>query len=622
MNGLVRGGQQPIVGAHVYLFAAGTAGYGGAGTAASAANASVSLLTSGMGTTLDGDGGATNGDYYATTDGNGSFSITGSYICTTGAQVYLYALGGDPGSGLNTAAGLMAVLGSCPAAGSFPSSLYVVVNEVSTVAAAYALAGFATDATHVGSSGTALASTGIANAFANAANLETLSTGAALVTTPAGNGTVPQTEINTLANVLAACVNSTGPGSSACSTVLANALPAGTTGAQPADTATAAINIAHNPGANVATLYALASGTPPFAPGLTSAPNDFTVELAFTSGGLSTPVGIAIDARGNVWVSNYNDGVVGSVTELASSGLALSGAGGYTGGGLAMVHQIAIDMAGNAWIANGVHGGIGQIFPLTSVVKLSSAGVAYGGNPYIPISNNGPVEPNGIAIDGTGNAWITSFQYTGGTGSVTAISSAENSYSGPYLTTGVFLPGTVAIDGNGNVWVGGPAIAEFTSAGVIVSGSMGYKAQGGGNYNSIAIDANGNAWATGATAVVAVAQNGSILSGSGYTGGGINGAHAIAIDGANNVWVADSGSLVSELSSTGAAVSPTTGYGGQNWGSPGGIAIDGSGNVWFPISLAPGGSMGTTVVEMVGAGTPVVTPLAAGVKNNTLGTRP
>ena len=99
---------------------------------------------------------------------------------------------------------------------------YVVVNEVSTVAAAYAMAGFATDALHVGSSGTALAQMGIANAFANAANLETIGTGVALATTPAGNGTVPQAEINTLANILAACVNSNGTGS-ACSTLFANA---------------------------------------------------------------------------------------------------------------------------------------------------------------------------------------------------------------------------------------------------------------------------------------------------------------------------------------------------------------------------------------------------------------
>ena len=44
IQGIAHGGQQGIVGAHVYLFAATTTGYGGAGIAASSANASTSLL--------------------------------------------------------------------------------------------------------------------------------------------------------------------------------------------------------------------------------------------------------------------------------------------------------------------------------------------------------------------------------------------------------------------------------------------------------------------------------------------------------------------------------------------------------------------------------------------------
>ena len=177
------------------------------------------------------------------------------------------------------------------------------------MAAAYAFAGFATDATHVSSSGTALAQTGIANAFANAANLATLATGAALATTPAGNGTGPQSEINTLANVLAACVNTngavTGPTTpTTCYTLFTNALSGGTTGIQPTDTATAAINIAHNPGASVATLYGLASGTPPFGPGLGAAPNDWTIAIKFTGGGMGSPGDVARDGAGNVWITN------------------------------------------------------------------------------------------------------------------------------------------------------------------------------------------------------------------------------------------------------------------------------------------------------------------------------
>jgi len=171
LQGKVHGGQSPIVGAHVYLLAANTTGYGAA---------SVSLLTAGTGRTLDSSGGPTNGFYYVTTDANGDFSITGDYSCTANTQVYAYALGGNPGAGTNPAAGLMAALGNCPAADNFLTTApYLFVNEVSTVAAAYAMAGFATDALHVSSSGTAAAKLGIANAFVNAAVLETLSTGVA-----------------------------------------------------------------------------------------------------------------------------------------------------------------------------------------------------------------------------------------------------------------------------------------------------------------------------------------------------------------------------------------------------------------------------------------------------------
>ena len=103
LTGAVHGGQNPISGAQVYLFAAasgaggvGQAAYGGIGIAASTSNASVSLLTSG---TLDQSGGATNGDYYVTTGSDGSFSISGDYTCVPGQQVYLYCAGRRPGLG-------------------------------------------------------------------------------------------------------------------------------------------------------------------------------------------------------------------------------------------------------------------------------------------------------------------------------------------------------------------------------------------------------------------------------------------------------------------------------------------------------------------------------------------
>jgi hypothetical protein len=244
---------------------------------------------------------------------------------------------------------------------------------------------------------------GIANAFANAGNLATLATGVALATTPAGNGTVPQAEINTLANILAACVNS----SSACSTLLNTATADGTaTGTKATDTTSAAINIAHNPGANVAGLYGLASGTSPFAPGLSAVPNDWTVGLSFVESSVpgagfeAQPSAIAIDSSGNAWIANFGDN---SVTELSNVGAVLSGANGFTSGGLNGPEGIAIDSSDNVWITNETG---------NSVTKLSSTGVpifASGG--YAGGGLNGP---GGIAIDSSSNAWIANFgNYTG-----------------------------------------------------------------------------------------------------------------------------------------------------------------------------------------------------------------
>jgi hypothetical protein len=180
------------------------------------------LLTSATGNLKD-----SNNNYYVTTDSQGAFAITGDYTCpSTASQLYLYAIGGNPGAGTNSAAGLLAALGTCPASGTLSSSLYVVINEVSTIATAYSIAGYATDPLQVSSPNTTLAQTGIANAFATVTNLETLSTGLVLATTPAangGNGTVPQSEIDTLANILAECINSTGPASTACATLFSNA---------------------------------------------------------------------------------------------------------------------------------------------------------------------------------------------------------------------------------------------------------------------------------------------------------------------------------------------------------------------------------------------------------------
>ena len=533
-QGKVYGGQNPVVGARVYMFAANAGvftpnsdGYG---------NASVSLLTSAGNTSLDQFGGATNGDYYVTTVAGGSFSITGDYTCTAGQQVYLYAVSGNSGSGTNSGAGMLAALGNCPGGlSAFASSdPFVFINEVSTIATAYAIAGFATDATHVSSSGTALAKVGIANAFLNVANVETLGTGAALATTPGTNGTAPQEELNTLANILAACINSngavTGPTNpTACYTLFTNAKSSGTTGTQPTDTATAAINMAHNPATSISALYGLSTGTPPFAPVLPGQPNDFTVGIKFSGGGLNTPSSIAIDANGDAWIANY---VGSSVTRLTSTGSVYAT---YTGGAVFEPSSIAIDGSGSAWLADNFAGdpngsGNGQ------VTKITASGTYPGGS--AGYTTGGINLPFATAIDGSGDVWITD---SSALTSLTTSNASVLSGTGGYIAGGtVTNPLSLAIDGSGSAWVVNDAntlntILKVSSSGALEAQPTVTTAWG------IAVDALGNAWIADTGDVTKLSNSGTTLGT--YTGGGIgpassnDGAVSVAVDGAGNVWV-------------------------------------------------------------------------------------
>ncbi|HXE09375.1 MAG TPA: NHL repeat-containing protein [Acidobacteriaceae bacterium] len=602
LTGRVQGGQQPIVGARVYLLAAGTGGYGGPGIAASASNASISLLTgTGNSDTIGG---------YVVTDANGNFSITSDYTCTSGQQVYLYALGGNPGGGTNSAAGLLAALGSCPGGGTFPSSTFIFMNEVSTIATAYSFAGFASDATHVSSSSTTLAKTGMTNAFATAAQLETLSTGVA-ATTIGTNGTAPQTEINTLANILAACINSTGPGSTACTTLLGDALSGGTTGTAPPDTATAAINIAHNPGANVSALYALASSSPPFAPGLSAAPTDFAIALKFTAGGIGSAVSIAVDATQNVWTVSTS---TNTINEFSNAGAVLSGTSGFTGGGLNSPMGLAIDLTGNIWVANSVG----------SVSEFSSSGGAITTGLGILTGGLNGAGPWAVAVDGGGNVWVADDTSYMPHVSELSSSGAAVSPSGGYTGGGVNNAVSVAIDASGNAWFAD----DYTFAAVSkFSGSTGTGYNGGGlaypGPSAIAIDASGNVWAACTNKLVEYSNGGTAISPStGYTGGGIGltslgESTGIAIDSRGNVWIADgSRGGISEFSNAGAAITPSTGYTAAGvLGSSYGVALDSSGNLWVADDTG-------AVEKLVGMGAPVVTPLSAAVKNNQIATAP
>jgi streptogramin lyase len=596
-QGVAMGGQQPIASSHLYLFAADTTGYG---------HASDSLIQADPSAAYPSHEDA-NGNYYIVTAPNsGSFYFTsGQYQCAAGQEVYLYLSGGNAGLGSNSAISEIAVLGTCNSSGLFSqlTGNFVYMNEISTVAASYALAGFATDSTHVASSSTALGKAGLTNAFNAAANLYNINAGAsavALATTPQGGGIVPQAEINALADMLAACINSSSLSSINCSTLLSNATNASGTAAT--DAASAMMNIAHNPAHNVANLFSLFSNVSPFQPTLSIQPTDFSVILTYATGTGAGPADMAIDASGDVWVTNN---LTATVTEIANNGKLLSGAG-YTNSDMLSPTGIAIDQSGDAWIAD----------ESDSLIKIAAGGAS--SESYTGADLTG--DPQGIAIDGNGMIWITqdsnqAVQFSP--------SGTEN-----FATTGGALknqngPKSIAIDTSNNAFIINyketalaDSVSKFSSSGTADSSGSGYGySLDQKNGLAIAVDGSGNFWITnsGSNSVTIGNNSGtSVAVATGALTAGLSAPQGIAFDGSGDAWITNNYGTVSVLSSTGAAVTGVTGYSGTTASTMSGItilAVDGSGNVWM-CNKANG-----NIYEFVGAATPIVTPRVAGLSS-------
>jgi len=599
LRGIVHGGQSPVSGSTVTLYAAGT------GPAAA----------SSLGT--------------ATTDANGNFLLGGFTCPSATTSVYVVARGGNPGLGgsvNNSALDEMAALGSC---GSLPAS--ITINEVTTVAAAYALNGF------IGGSGCVNCGSGVpsdvdnvhgndpglSNAMGNAARLASVASGSASPPLPSASacaaGAPPvncgaEQRINALANILAACVNTSSGASSECVELFdcatpgasfsggACTVPGGSILAT--DTLQALLEIARNAGTvPVAGVYDVATRNPVFSPALNAAPSDWTLALNITGGGLdeigfvnSFSKNIAIDASGNAWVVNYFNN---SLSEFSPDGTALS-ANGYTGGGLNNPDAIAIDLSGKVWVAND---------GVSSLSEFNSAGTALSGSGGY--TGGGLNIPNGIAIDASGNVWVANVN-----SSLSEFNSAGTALSGSggYTGGGLNGPEDVAIDAGGNVWVtnSNPSLSKFNSAGTALSGSGGYTGGGLNGPEGIAIDASGNVWVTnnGSGSLSEFNSAGTALSGSsGYAGGGLNGPEGIAIDASGNVWIANypSGSL-SEFNSAGTALSGSSGYTGGGLNGAYGIATDPSGDVWIT-------NDNNTLTELIGAAAPTRTPLVSAISN-------
>jgi streptogramin lyase len=560
-SGTVQVGTQPLIGASVNLYAAGTSGNGSSGAA---------LLSNSL-----------------TTDSQGSFTVPSGYACSSeSAQIYLVARGGKPGSTTtadNNAIALFTPLGAC---GQSRSS--VVVNEVTTVAATYALSQFLSAGGNLGATSTN--TVGLENAVATAQALADISKGSSPGPAFAANGSSPAARIDTLANLLNACAVSTASGS-ACSALFANTETASGT---PDNTLDALLNLVRNPAANVAALYTLSAASMVFTPVLTAAPSDWTLFINYTGGGMNNPTSLGLDSAGNVWVASYLDAA--SLFSPLGVPLLSQGVSGY---GLGYSFGLAVDANNDAWITNFpspyATGNSVSVFSTTGAALSGTSGYTAGANSY----------PTGVAIDTDGSAWVVDW----GESHLTHLSSSGQLLAN--VTSAQLIdPVEAVIDASHYVWVtneGGDTVTRVSQDG---SQFTSYNCCNGPS--GLAIDQSGNVWVANyeGNSISEISSTGVVLSNGGFTSGSLDDPQSIAIDGAGTVWICSyRGNSLTELagsSSTkpGAVLSPDSGLGADaNLIEAYAIAADASGSLWVSNRAS------STLTQFVGLASPVRTPL-------------
>ncbi len=285
----------------------------------------------------------------------------------------------------------------------------------------------------------------------------------------------------------------------------------------------------------------------------------------------SSPQGVAVDAQGNVYVSDaFNNAIRkitpgGVVTTIAGTGIA-----GYNDGPAATAQFYApqgltVDAQGNVFVADYGNNLIRKITPAGVVSTLAgngTAGYVNGAGNVAEFSG-----PSGVAVDASGNLYVADHNnnlirkvtsvgvvsYVAGNLTAGYINATVNTATGVY---GAFnKPSGIVIDATGNLYVadlGNNAIRMITPAGVITtvaggtvqSAVLGYPA-------GICIDHSGNLFITDESGrimeltsakvlyVLAGASNVAGFADGTGTAAQFNTPQGIAVDASENIYVAD-----------------------------------------------------------------------------------
>ena len=286
---------------------------------------------------------------------------------------------------------------------------------------------------------------------------------------------------------------------------------------------------------------------------------------------MDAPQGVAVDASGNVYISDTANNVVRRVAKDGT----ISGFAGGSGDTLSRPQGLAVDSSGNVYVAEAYGARVRKYSPSGSGMTIAGNGTqGYGGDGGSATSAQ-LYTPSGVAVDTAGNVYIADFsnnrvRKVSTSGAITTVAGGGGSgYSGdggPATNARLNLPSAVAVDSAGNLYIadtGNNRIRQVTPAGTINTvagnGLPGYSGDGGnaslaqvGNPLGVAVDSTGNLYISdGSTRIRKVYTSGFILTiaggaAPGYSGDGgvatagqLSAPSALAVDSAGNVYVGD-----------------------------------------------------------------------------------
>ncbi|HTI58539.1 putative Ig domain-containing protein [Mucilaginibacter sp.] len=282
----------------------------------------------------------------------------------------------------------------------------------------------------------------------------------------------------------------------------------------------------------------------------------------------SYPIAIATDASGNFYVTETVNSLVRQITPgaVVSTFAGKAGKTGYADGQgsaalFASPSGVAVDGAGNLYIADALNNRIRKISPGGLVSTYAGNGTAGSTNgPALQASFN---NPTGLAIDASGNLYVVDQKNNmirlvsaSGIVSTFAGNGLPGNANGPALQASFNQPQGIAVDASGNVYVSDQNYIRKISLGMVStfagSGAQGF-ADGPGaaaSFNhpyGIAIDAEGNLFIadTGNDLVRKITPQGQVTTAAGdlqdpnNTDKNFNQPTGIVIDAVGNAYITE-----------------------------------------------------------------------------------